>query len=118
MRLKKSHLTKDGGLKLIPKTFDDLVWEKHPITRCYTERYSNCKYSRLIFKNGYGVSILFGKPFYSNGLDSYELAVIHNGSLTYNTNITDDVLGYISKEKVTEAMLKVQMLKRQRTTKN
>lgn len=112
MRLKKSHLTKDGKLKLIPKTFDNLVWEKHPLTTHGNERYINCKQARLSFKNGYSVSILFGQAFYSNGLDSYELAVVRNGRCVYDTCITDDVLGYISKEEVTEAMLKVQMLKR------
>lgn len=62
------------------------------------------------FDNGYGVSVVFGEQWYSNGIDTYELAVLHNGSLIYDTHITGDVMGYISKEKVTEVMKQVQEL--------
>lgn len=62
------------------------------------------------FENGYGVSVLFGIPAYSNGIDTYELAVLKDGSLCYDTEITNDVLGYIEKEEVTNIMIKVQQL--------
>jgi hypothetical protein len=39
------------------------------------------------------------------------LAVLNNdGDLTYDTPITNDVLGYLSKEDVTEILIKIQQL--------
>ena len=62
------------------------------------------------FDNGYGVSVVFGEKFYSNGIDNYELAVILGSELTYNTPITIDVLAYITTDEVTAAMEAVQKL--------
>jgi hypothetical protein len=60
------------------------------------------------FENGYGVSVLFGSCFYSNGKDTYEVAVLFDGSIT---DITDDVMGYLSEYEVSEVMSKVAALK-------
>lgn len=84
------------------KTFKDLVFESHSI--------GNGKHAVLNFDNGYGVSVVFGNMFFSNGIDNYELAVLHNGKLCYNTDITDDVIGYIKKSQVTKLMKKIQSL--------
>ena len=95
------------------KTFDDLVFEKHAMAiemESFTDRYSNATHAKLSFDNGYGVSVIFGDPFYSNGIDSYELAVLKDGDVCYNTPITDDVLGYLSKDEVTEVMKNIQGL--------
>lgn len=62
----------------------------------------------LNFDNDYGVIVLLGDEFYSNGIDTYELAVLHNNYLCYSTEITDDVLGYITEDEVTNVMLKLQ----------
>ena len=44
-----------------------------------------------------------------NGL--YELAVVDSsGDLTYDTSITNDVLGYLSQQDVTEILIKIQQL--------
>ena len=66
------------------------------------------KHAILNFDNGYGVSVLFGENYYSNGIDTYELAVLKYGLICYDTEITNDVLGYITKEEVTDVMLKLQ----------
>jgi hypothetical protein len=58
------------------------------------------------FSNGYGASIVQGPYTYggSNGL--YEIAVFgKNGEITYDTPITDDVIGHLS-EKEVEKILK------------
>ena len=93
------------------KTFDDLVFEYHPITECGIDKYKNCKQAVINFDNGYGVSVIFGTAFYSNGIDTYELAVLLEGSICYPHEIGNDVLAYISKDEVTEAMRKIQFLK-------
>lgn len=70
--------------------------------------------SQLFFKNGYGVSVVFGSLFYSNGVDTYEIAVTKGNkkewNLCYTTHVTDDVIGYQTKEEISEIMKKVQEL--------
>ena len=85
------------------KTFDDLVF----VLYVADERE---KQAVMNFKNGYGVSVLIGDRFCSNGIDTYELAVLFDGKITYNTPITDYVLCGLTKSEVTEAMKKVQEL--------
>ena len=45
---------------------------------------------RIMFPNGYGASIVKGEGSYGT-----ELAVITSEGLCYDTEITDDVIGYI-----------------------
>lgn len=104
------------------KTFDDLIFKQHPAAKninseIYPNIYRQYQYSKhalLFFKNGYGVSVVFGSVFYSNGVDTYELAILEGdekeSKITYTTGIADDVIGYISKDVVTEVMKKVQLL--------
>lgn len=96
------------------KTFDDLVFEpwasRHEVTPLSFSGLLDAEQATMKFPNGYGVSVLFGEAFYSNGIDTYELAVLHNGYLDYTTEVTDDVLAYITKEEVTAAMITLQKL--------
>lgn len=85
------------------KTFDDLVFKQ------YSSIDSLMK-AIIQFENGYGVSVLFGGLAYSNGIDTYELAVLKDGLLCYDTEITNDVIGYIEKEEVTNIMIRIQQL--------
>ena len=82
------------------KTFKDLVFKPHSIGRG--------QHAVLEFDNGYGVSVLLGDLFYSNGIDTYELAVLANDCVCYDTPITDDVVGHITEDEVTEIMEKLQ----------
>ena len=90
------------------KTFKDLKFGKHPISNSDNEYYKNGKHAIMNFDNGYGISVVFGKFAYSNGIDTYEAAVLFNGEITYNTHITDDVKGYLSEIEVTEMMKQIQ----------
>lgn len=88
------------------KTFKDLEFKPH--------RAGSGKQATLFFPNGYGVSVVFGTLFYSNGVDTYEMAVLRGNEndyrLTYETPITDDVLGRRTAEEITKAMKEVQKL--------
>lgn len=101
------------------KNFNDLVFEPHST--------GDGLQGRIFFPNGYGVSVVrFKLPSshmfgLKNGYGSYtrnesewELAVIFGNEsewdLTYNTPITDDVMGYLSSEDVSDIMKKVQEL--------
>lgn len=83
------------------KTFEDLEF-----LPC---EHGRGQQARIKFPNGYEASVLFGRG-YSNGVDSYELAVLVDNHLCYETPITDDVLAYISNSDVTEAMKIIQNL--------
>jgi len=88
------------------KTFKDLVFEPW-----IASLHANNKRASIEFENGFGVSVLFGYSFYSNGIDTYELAVLFDGDICYSTEITDDVLGWITENQITEVMEKLQNLK-------
>ncbi len=85
------------------KTFDDLKFKPHKLVK-------NCGQATICFENEYGVSVIYGMEFYSTGIGSYEVAITYKGELTFDTSITSDVIGYQSKEQVTEIMKKVQQL--------
>jgi hypothetical protein len=63
------------------------------------------------FDNGYGVSVVRHKFSYGNKLNLFELAIIDkSGDIIYSTPITDDVIGYLSEDDVSDTMIKVQRL--------
>lgn len=92
---------------MMMKTFKDLKFLPH---HC-----GSGVQARMDFPNSYGVSVVqfkIGDAYgsYTNNYDEYEVAVMKNGRLCYNTIITDDVIGYCKKRKVTEIMKRVQEL--------
>lgn len=88
------------------KTFKDLEFKEHQLAKFY----KGAKQAIMEFENGFGVSVIFGSCFYSNGIDTYEVAVLKNGSLCYDTIITSDVLGGLTESEVSEVIQKVQNL--------
>jgi hypothetical protein len=63
------------------------------------------------FTNGYGASIVKTPYTYGGSEGLYELAVLGtDGSLTYDTPITDDVLGSLDENEVSEILEKIQKL--------
>lgn len=61
------------------------------------------------FDNGFGASVINDGYGQESGL--YELAVLNSsGSLTYDTPVTDDVLGFLTVEEVVEALDKIEAL--------
>jgi len=84
------------------KTFADLEFKAHPVGRGLQ--------AKMDFDNGYGVSVLFGTDWYSNGTDTYELAVFKDGHINYE-HTQGDVMGYKSSDEVTSWMRQVQELK-------
>lgn len=65
----------------------------------------------LTFENGYGISVVTGKGAYTDNNDEFEVAVIGlDNHITYDTHITSDVLGHLSRDEVTEIMKQIQRL--------
>lgn len=99
------------------KNINDLVFYPHPIAKeaekissCMRQMYAESKQATMYFGNGYGISVLFGSMFYSNGIDTYEVGILKDGALCYDTPITNDVIGYVTADEVTDIMRKIQEL--------
>jgi hypothetical protein len=93
------------------KTFKDLIFKEHYLSKSakdfpspLKEQCLNAKQAVMDFPNGYGISVLLGECFYSNGVDTYEIGVIKDGALCY------DVIGYLSEDEVSKVMKKIQEL--------
>ena len=70
------------------------------------------KKARMHFDNGYGVSVVSHTYSYGGKRGLYEIAVLDsNGELTYDTPVTNDVIGYLTEKDVSKVMKEVQELK-------
>jgi len=84
------------------KTFEDLEFRPHRMDGVQ---------SIMMFDNGYGVSVIKTPHSYGGKRGRYELAVLDSSeAITYNTPVTEDVLGYLSEKEVTRYMIEVQKL--------
>lgn len=85
------------------KQFKDLEFKIHP--------QKDGVISRITFDNGYGASVVKHEHSYGGDNGLYELAVLGNdGQITYDTPITNDVIGYLRPMDVTDVMEKIQQL--------
>lgn len=73
-------------------TFDDLKFKSHPNNR-------GGKIAQCRFPNDYGLSVINGEGAYCTA-DTFEVAILHDGGITYNTPLTNDVLSTQSKEDI------------------
>ena len=86
------------------KTFNDLEFVPHSAGM-------GGVMSRIQFENGYGASVVCTPYTYGGDKGLYELAVLDSeGHLTYSTPVTNDVIGYLRPEDVTDVMAKIQQL--------
>ena len=91
----------------VMKTFDDLNFEQINDTPFMVG-----KKARMSFDNGYGVSVVSHTYSYGGKKGLYEVAVLgSDGDLTYDTPVTNDVIGYLSEKAVSDVMKQVQELK-------
>lgn len=85
------------------KKFEDIQFTPHPMSGVR---------SVTMFENGYGASVVSHSMSYGGHMGLYEMAVLDkNGELTYTTSVTDDVIGYLTPEQVTEKLIQIQDLK-------
>ena len=63
------------------------------------------------FDNGYSASVVRTEHSYGGKAGLYELAVLDKkGNICYNTPITNDVLGHLTEDDVTETLNKIEAL--------
>jgi hypothetical protein len=88
--------------------FEDLTFENN--------KYMMGEHAFHMFPNYYGVSVIRGQYTYGGKKGRYEIAVIHMGpndtesTIMYDTPITNDVIGYLTPEDVTDIMKQVSEL--------
>jgi hypothetical protein len=86
------------------KTFNDLEFIE-------LDQYMNGVAARIMFENGYGVSVVCHSFSYGGKNGLYEVAVLDtDGEITYDTDVTSDVIGHLTPEQVTETMAFIQVL--------
>jgi len=93
------------------KTFDDLEWNPWTTDEHYSQEFLDSRQAEMTFGNGYGVNVLCGTPFYSNGKNSYQVYILKDGNLFKLDRYGDTVIGYITKYEVTNIMKYLQTLK-------
>jgi hypothetical protein len=69
-------------------------------------------YSRTMFENGYGASVIRHKYSYGGVDGLYELAVLDSeGEIHYDNPVAEgDVHGYLTEDDVTELLKRIQLL--------
>jgi hypothetical protein len=87
------------------KAFKDLVFNPHP-----SDPNGDGIQARMEFDNGYGVSVICTPFSYGGRQGLYEMAVFHDGELTYTTVLGDDVKGWLTEDEVTELLKQIQEL--------
>ena len=86
------------------KTFKDLEFKEHP-------NHLGGVQAVITFDNGYGASVVRHEYSYGGKDGLYEVAVLDSdGELTYDTPVTNDVIGYLRPEDVTDVLAKIQQL--------
>lgn len=86
------------------KNFNDLAFKQHKV-------FSDGTQAEMHFDNGYGVSVITGESAYTSVAGPYEVAVLKTGKgLCYDSGITDDVMGHLMEQGVTDVMKRIQKL--------
>jgi hypothetical protein len=90
------------------KTFKDLEF-----TEMVNDYGVNGKRARMMFDNGYGVSVVQSDMTYGGREGLYELGVLDDpkGGVVSYTSVTMDVLGWLTEDDVTTHMAEVQALR-------
>ena len=91
--------------------FEDYLFEAKKEKVLHQESY------QYIFKfdNGYGASVIKNPGSYGNKQDLFELAVIkfidgYNWKICCSTEITDDVIGYLTNDEVLDLLERIKNL--------
>ena len=83
-------------------TFNDLTF--------LPSTYSDGVHAIVTFDNGYGASVVKTDRSYGGKEGLYELAVLFDGLISYDTPITNNVIGSLTEDGVTELLQKIEAL--------
>lgn len=74
------------------------------------ETYLGGDHYTFTFDNGYGASVIRNRISYGRDEGRWELAVLHGDSITYDTPLTNDVIGHLSEADVAETLRAIEAL--------
>jgi hypothetical protein len=66
---------------------------------------------RIYFDNGYGASIVLHNMSYGHEDGLFELGILKDNKLNYDTRITSNVLGHLSLAQVEKTLQEIKLLK-------
>ncbi len=73
-----------------------------------------CKYHRVYnFPNGWGASVVWSNMSYGHKQGLFELAVLRGESISYNSGLTTDVIGFLDFADVADLLKKIEALPNQ-----
>lgn len=92
--------------------FNLLKFRPHPMAHLHSRLEGLC--ADYKFDNGWEISVLFGKNFYSNGVDTYEVAVLdEDGNFAHPAELDNwfsgsgDIMRHLSEEEISEIMFEL-----------
>ena len=85
------------------KTFKDLEFKPHTADK-------NGVVAKIEFDNGWGATVVRYEYSYGGKSGLYELAVLKDGYVDMNNDITDDVIGWLDESDVTKVLKQIQEL--------
>jgi hypothetical protein len=62
------------------------------------------------FSNGYTASIVSNDMSYGSDRGLFEIAILHNQDIVYDTGLTEDVIGFLDFQEVADTLKKIEQL--------
>jgi len=91
--------------------FSELIFKQHATTKdSISTIFSDAKAAEMFFENGYSASVISGKAFYTDEYNPYEIAVMYDDAVIYDTPITDDVIGYLNEREAEKILQAIKLL--------
>jgi len=71
----------------------------------------NVGYQKFVeFDNGYTASIVSNDMSYGSDRGLFEIAILHNHDIVYDTGLTEDVIGFLDFQGVVDTLKKIEQL--------
>ena len=102
-----SSVGRASGLHPEGRRFDSYQLHQH---LQYMRRVRNGLLARYKFPNGYEASVISHDSSYGGNKNLFEIAIMVDGDLVYDTPITQDVLGYLTWDAVEENLWRIKDL--------
>ena len=76
----------------------------------------NLGYQKFVeFENGYTASIVSNDMSYGSDRGLFEIAILHNRDIVYDTGLTEDVIGFLDFQEVADTLKKIEKLPKRQT---
>jgi len=62
------------------------------------------------FDNGYTASVVSNDMSYGGDSGLFEIAILYNDSIVYDTGLTEDVIGFLDFQEVADTLKKIEQL--------